>query len=204
MSDAIVLKFLALWLVCQLLAWLMLRWGSHCINHPLMRRLGHLAHQQKMRALVKIWPLNRLIPALNQHHIRRCQVIITGLIMVKSLLCLVLGVVMIIWLPLAAFVVPAIITEHDPADQHLQTVVHRIAFWQVTSHALAAAMGAVLLLGWWQQNPQIINLDPTVVMTFSWALVGVVFCAWLAGKHETALLQELYANKVLAAFKATD
>jgi hypothetical protein len=49
---------------------------------------------------------------------------------------------MVVWLPVASLMTPAIIHVHDQDDPDLQAWVKKVALLQVTSHAIAAALGA--------------------------------------------------------------
>ena len=145
MSEAASL-FVVSWLGTQVGSLLMLEVGSRYARHPYLMKLGALAHRKKMRALERVWPLTRLRRAAEEGDRVTSTVILSSAIVVKSVASLALGVVMVFWLPLASLVVPSIITVHDPNDPSLIKWVKRVASLQVTSHALAAALGFALVV----------------------------------------------------------
>jgi hypothetical protein len=122
--------------------------GGRLIDRPLLRRLGALSHPKKMRALDTVWPMTRIRPALRRGDVATVAAIITSLVLLKSLASLVLGLVTVIWLPLASLIVPTIIAAEDPDDVALRGWVQSVARLQVTSHVVAAAFGlAVTVAG---------------------------------------------------------
>jgi hypothetical protein len=182
---------LIIWLVCQLCALTMLQLGSKFIENNTLLRLGNLAHKQKIKALESYWPLNKIRPALANNNTALCQIILTSLIALKSLLSFVFGALMVFWLPLAAFLVPSIITIHQPGNIELISKVNRIARWQVTSHTLAAAIGAYVFYCWWADGVIEANLVPELLFYSINVLACSFVCAWIAGKLETKLISTL-------------
>ncbi len=192
------------WLICQSLAVIMLRLGFKHIHHNFLSKVGKLAHQQKMKALVKYWPLNQIIPALHRNKKGLCQLILTVLIALKSLMCFVFGPVMLLWLPLAAYAVPAIISAHRTENKKLTEWVSRISIWQVTSHSLAATAGTLLIFAWWNDNTDIIVGDMTFIMTMIVFISASIISAFVAGKLEAKMLMYLYAMNFLGELKKAD
>jgi hypothetical protein len=182
---------LIVWLVCQLCALAMLQLGSNYIENKTLLRLGNLAHKQKMKALQSYWPLNRIRPAMANSNIVLCQIILTSLIALKSLMSFAFGALIVFWLPLAAFLVPSIITIHQPGNIQLIAKVKRIARWQVTSHTLAAAIGAYVFYCWWSDGVIAAKLIVELIFYSIVFMAGSFVCAWKAGKLETALLSEI-------------
>jgi hypothetical protein len=125
---------------------LMLHIGSRLLGQRYLVRLGKTAHQRKLRALDRIWPLTRVRPALADGNTTLVTAVLSTLILVKSAASLVFGIVMVFWLPLASLIVPAIVYEHDPDNPGLAAWVRRVAALQVTSHVLAAAVGFAAIL----------------------------------------------------------
>lgn len=147
MNDGLQL-FVMAWALSQAGALLMLAVGSRIIGHRHVLRVGEAAHRKKMRALDRTWPLTLIRPAIDRGDVRTCVVILSSLIVLKSVSSLVFGIVMVFWLPIASLLVPAIVAVHDPDDPTLASWVRRVATLQVTSHALAAALGfTVVALG---------------------------------------------------------
>jgi hypothetical protein len=146
MMDEFLEQFLIILLATELASILFLHLGSRMLNNPIMIKLGQKAHDKKMRALDKMWPLTKIRPALAEDNPRAVTVILSSLIILKSIMCFFLGVIVVFWLPLACLMVPSIIHRHDPDDQGLQAWVKKVSLSQVTSHALAASLGASLFL----------------------------------------------------------
>ena len=105
-----------------------------------------MAHQKKMNSLERMWPLTKIRPAVARKDALVCNIILSTLIIIKSVASCVFGIVMVFWLPLASLLVPSIITIHDPNDAGLQTWIKKVSLLQVTSHSLAAALGFVLFV----------------------------------------------------------
>ncbi len=53
---------------------------------------------------------------------------------------------MVFWLPFASLAVPSLVAVHDPDDPTLASWVLRVATLQVSSHAVAAALGFTVAL----------------------------------------------------------
>lgn len=172
------------WVLTQALSLLMLDIGSRFAGQRHLVELGRIAHRQKMRALERTWPLTRLRRAIQRRDQRSCTIILSSLIALKSLGCLVLGIVMVFWLPIASLFVPAIVAVHDPDDPSLAVWVRRVAALQVTSHALAAAVGfTVIVVGPIGRTPL-----PSVIATnaalFASVLMIALALAVVAGRVE--------------------
>ena len=140
--------FAVAWLATQAGSLLSLQVGTRFADNRHLLRLGALAHRQKLAALDRLWPLTRIRPAVERGDVGTCTVILSSLIAGKSAASLVFGVVMVFWLPIVSAMVPSIVAVHDPDDPSLGPWVRRVAALQVTSHALAAALGfAVVVAG---------------------------------------------------------
>ncbi len=138
--------FVVSWLSTQAASLLLLQIGSRFARHPDLMKLGGIAHRNKMRALERMWPLTRLRGAVARGDLGTTTLILSVGIVVKSMASLVLGVILVFWLPVASFVVPSIIAVHDPDDSGRIAWVKRVASLQITSHALAAALGFALVV----------------------------------------------------------
>ena len=98
---------------------------------------------------------------------------------------------MVFWLPLASIVVPSIVAVHDPDNPSLQKKIRRVATLQVTSHALAAALGfAVFAVGPWAGTSllEAVGSNPGLVAVVSFASLGFAIAA---GKAEAGGLMQL-------------
>ncbi len=147
MASALIL-FAWAWVLTEAGSLAMLTIGAQVAGNRLLMRLGQLAHRQKLYAVEHMWPLTRLRSAAGRGETWTCTLILAPLIVLKSLGCLVFGVVFVFWLPLASLVVPSVVAVHDPDDQALSAWVRKVATLQVTSDAIAAALGfAVVLSG---------------------------------------------------------
>jgi hypothetical protein len=163
---------------------LMLHIGSRLLNHRYLVRLGKIAHQRKLRALERIWPLTRVRPALREGNIGLVTIILSTLILLKSVASLVLGCVMVFWLPFASLIVPAIVYEHDPDDPSLLAWIRKVAALQLTSHVLAAAVGfAAIVAGPLAGVPLAATLESNMVPFTVLCAVSLTF-AVAAGKAE--------------------
>ena len=140
MSEALGLVGSA-WILTQFLSMAMLELGTRWAGHPRLVRFGRFAHQRKLQALETVWPLTRLRAAAERGAAAPCTVILSSLIVAKSLGCFVFGIVVVFWLPVASLVVPTVVAIHDPDDPTLVSWVRRVAALQVTSHAIAGALG---------------------------------------------------------------
>ncbi len=172
--------FTTVWLLTQAACLLMLRLGSQLANHRYLLRLGRLAHQQKMRSLDRVWPLTRIRPALANGDLNTCIVILSVLIVLKSLASLVVGMVMVFWLPLASMLVPSIVTVHNPDDPGLSHWVRKVAALQVTSHILAASLGfTIFWLGPWAGIPllEVIGSNIVLIILASLSSLGLAIAA---------------------------
>ncbi len=182
MLNGIVI-FTTVWLLTQVACLLMLRAGSQLANHRYLLCLGKLAHQQKIRSLDRIWPLTRIRPALADGDLNTCVVILAALIVLKSLACLIVGMVMVFWLPLASMLVPSLVAVHNPDDPGLRRWVQKVAALQVTSHILAAALGFTLFwLGPWSGTPliEVVESNVVLIMVASLSSIGLAIAAGYA------------------------
>ncbi|MEM9385993.1 MAG: hypothetical protein AAGA68_13090 [Pseudomonadota bacterium] len=136
--------FLLSWVLTQAASMFFLQVGERLAGWTPLRRVAESAHRKKLEALDRTWPLTRVRGAIARRDLRECTLILSGLIMVKSLGALLFGIVTVFWLPLASLFVPSIVAVHDPHDSKLREWIHRVAVRQVTSHALAAALGFAL------------------------------------------------------------
>ena len=140
MSDGLRI-FGLVWVLTQVGSLLMLHIGSHLTGQRHLLRLGEIAHRQKLRGLTHTWPLTRIRPAVDRGDTMTCTLILSSLIVLKSVASLAFGIVMVFWLPFASLLVPAIVAVHDSDDATLGPWVRKVATLQVTSHTLAAALG---------------------------------------------------------------
>ena len=145
MND-VLRTFAVAWLATQAGSLLSLQVGARFVDNRHLLRLGALAHRQKLAALDRLWPLTRVRPAVERGQVGTCTVILSSLIAGKSAASLVFGIVMVFWLPIVSAMVPSIVAVHDPDDPSLGPWVRRVAALQVTSHALAAALGFALVV----------------------------------------------------------
>jgi len=145
MTDVLETFCLA-WILTQVGSFVMLEVGTRFADHRCLRWVGQRAHQQKMAALDRVWPLTRIRAAAARGDTRTCVTILGSLIAVKSAASLLFGLIMVFWLPLVSVMVPSIVAVHDPDDPSLLPWIRRVAALQVTSHALAAALGFALTL----------------------------------------------------------
>ncbi len=182
--------FLKVWGLSQIVSLLALWAGSRLTGHRHFLRLGQLAHTQKLRALERMWPLTGIRPALERQDKLTCTIILTSLIVLKSFASLAFGVVMVFWLPLASLMVPSIVAVHDPNDPSLGRWVRQVATLQVTSHALAAALGfAVVAVGPWVGKPLSAAIGSNPVLLGVVCAVSLGF-AVAAGRAEAGGLMQ--------------
>ena len=144
MSDVFGL-FIKAWALTQAASMLMLWLGSQCASHRYLLRLGRIAHRKKLLALDRVWPLTKIRPLVARRDAAGCAVILSSLIVLKSAASLAFGVIVVFWLPFASLLVPSIIAVHDQNDPSLLPWVRRVAVLQITSHAMAAALGFALV-----------------------------------------------------------
>lgn len=189
MSDALRL-FGMTWVLTQAGSMLMLHVGSRFAGHPLLLRLGTLAHRQKLQALDSVWPLTRLRRALERRDHIACTAILGSLIALKSVGCLALGIVVVFWLPAASLFVPTIVAVHDPDDTTLMPWVRRVATLQITSHALAASVGFMLVrMGPASGTPLRVAIESNAVLACV-AMVTSLALAVAAGRVEALGIME--------------
>ena len=182
--------FLVPWLSAQFLCLLGLWIGSKLANHRWMMILGRVAHDRKMTALERFWPLTQIRPAVEKGDQRKCATILSMLIVAKSLLCFLLGIVVIFWLPLACLIVPSIIAVHDPDDRQLKSWIMRVSILQVTSHTLAAALGfAIVVEAMYTPEPLLRVIESQAVWIIVVITVSLGF-ALAAGRTEASGLMK--------------
>jgi hypothetical protein len=187
--SEILIQFLFILAATEVASILFLYMGSALLDNPILLKLGEKAHVKKIKALDKMWPLTKIRPALAENNPRAVTKILSGLIILKSIMSFFFGILMVVWLPLSSLMVPSIIHLHDPNDPSLQQWVKRVSFFQITSHAVAAALGATLFLEGYMDG----SIDFAVVvsaMNENMTLVIIVLFASLlfalfAGKVET-------------------
>ncbi len=139
-------QFLFIFATTEVASILFLYMGTALLDNPMLIKLGEKAHVKKIKALDKMWPLTKIRPALAENNPRAVTAILSALIILKSIMSFFFGILMVVWLPLSSLIVPSIIHLHDPNDPSLQQWVRRVSFFQITSHAVAAALGATFFL----------------------------------------------------------
>ncbi len=178
--------FVVAWLITQLGSLMMLEIGTRVAGNRHLMRLGGVAHRQKMMALERVWPLTRIRAAVERGDAVKCTVILSSLIALKSAASFVFGIVMVFWLPIVSVIVPSIVAVHDPNDATLGPWVRRVATLQVTSHALAAALGfAMVVAGPLAERPlsSVMQSNTTLVVLASLTSLAL---ALAAGKIEAS------------------
>lgn len=189
MSE-IVNLFLVVFIATQVASMFLLSLGARHLNNPHLIKIGKAAYKKKMKALDTMWPLTKIRPNIEAGNETACLVILSSLIALKSFVSFLFGIIMVVWLPLASIMTPAIIYVHDQDDPGLQPWVKKVATLQVTSHALAAALGATLFYLSYQKNgfdlgalwEEILSHGELVVLALGLSLVFAV----LAGKEEAS------------------
>lgn len=147
-GHGLLVPFLLAFTLTELACLAMLAGGTRLAGRPWLRRLGARVRQRKLRALDRVWPLTRVADAVRRGDARSAAAILAALIALKSAVSLGFGIVMVFWLPIAALVTPSIVTVHDLSRDAIAREGARVARLQVTSHALAAALGfAVAVAG---------------------------------------------------------
>jgi len=178
------------WVLTQLASMVMLYIGSRFAGHPLLLRVGRLSHRQKLQALDSVWPLTRVRPAMERGDRLTCTVILASLIALKSVGCLALGIIVVFWLPLASLFVPAIVAVHDPDDTTLIPWIRHVATLQVTSHALAAAVGfALVRVGPANGTPLRVVVESNTVLVCAVMVISLAL-AVAAGRAEASGIME--------------
>ncbi|RLA05492.1 MAG: hypothetical protein DRQ47_01030 [Gammaproteobacteria bacterium] len=184
MNDFTIL-FIEVWLLSQIICIVMLKLGARNLNNRLLLKIGDLAYRKKLNALEKVWPLTKIKQLIASKDTLMCTVILSSLILLKSIASLVFGIIMIFWLPLASFIVPSIITIHAPNDQQQLNWIQKVSMLQVTSHSLAAALGFVMfVLGPMAEMP-LLNLIQSNFELTTLVSLGSFCFAIAAGKAET-------------------
>jgi hypothetical protein len=182
--------FLVAWIAAQVGSILMLWIGSRIASHRYLIWMGQIAHQRKMVALDKYWPLTKIRPAVTRGDQTTCTVILSLLIAAKSLMCLCFGIVVLFWLPLASLIVPSIVTVHDPNDKHLMSWIRWVAILQVTSHTLAAALGFAVVVEATSSSKSIIDVLRSNALLASILVLLSLGFALAAGKSEASGLMK--------------
>ncbi len=182
--------FLIAFLLAQLGSLLLLWIGSRIASHRWLMSVGRIAHQKKIRALDRYWPLTLIRPAVARGDQNTCAVVLTLLIVVKSAMCFVTGIVSVLWLPFASLIVPSIIAVHDPNNPGLVNKIQKVAMLQVTSHVLAAAFGFAIVVEVIFTDESVVRvLESNVLLLIVVLLLSSGF-AIAAGKSEASGLME--------------
>lgn len=145
MSD-ILIMFLGVFVATQVASMILLSLGARHLNNPHLMKIGQAAHKKKMKALDTMWPLTKIRGHIEAGNETACILILSTMIAFKSLVSFLFGIIMVVWLPVASLMTPAIIHVHDQDDPDLQAWVKKVAILQVTSHAIAAALGASFII----------------------------------------------------------
>ncbi|MEM9303184.1 MAG: hypothetical protein AAGE01_13790 [Pseudomonadota bacterium] len=120
--------------------------GRLLTSAPWLVRLGERMHAQKMASLQKP-PLNAYQRAVEDGAFGKGFAIIAVLILAKSLASGLLGLIVIFYLPLGVFVMPALAAAHGN-DPGMLAWVRQVTAMQCLSHLLAAALGFALTVTW--------------------------------------------------------
>ncbi|MEM8960796.1 MAG: hypothetical protein AAGD38_04895 [Acidobacteriota bacterium] len=180
-------NLIVVWFLTQLASMAMLWIGSSIQANRLLLWLGETAHKRKMEALDRFWPLTLIQPAVERQDATTCIVVLSSLILLKSLGCLVLGVVVVFWLPFASLLIPSIVAVHDPHDTRLLSRVRKVALLQVTSHSLAAAIGFAVSISLWR-GFTMSEILASLTVPLAIGMIGSVGFAVATGKAETDML----------------
>jgi len=122
--------------------------GKRMIQQPWLKQFGAKSHASKMKALATKWPLTLIRPAVRRGDVGTVTLIVTLLVVLKSLGSMIFGLLTVFWLPIASLTVPSVIAAEDPGDPELLAWAQGVARLQVTSHVIAAALGfAVTVAG---------------------------------------------------------
>lgn len=173
----------ATFLIAELLCLAMLTLGHRLAGHRQLRPVAQALHRQKMRALER-WPLTRVRRAVESGDQLTATSILSLLILLKSAAVLLLGVVMLFWLPLAALLLPTLVAAHDSEDRQLQRWASRLAALQITSHVLAATVGFVLTVRGPLAGAPLSHLTSNHALPVAVVLLGSVVFAVAAGRRE--------------------
>lgn len=148
-----------------------------------LQAIGRKLYQQKMVALKKP-PLLQYQRAVEQGNFTTGLTIITTLILVKSIVCGLFGLITVFYLPLAVGTIPALAAEHG--DQPgLRRWVASVTAWQLSSHLLAGCVGFSATWLWLSDGISPLNtLDEWPVLTTGF-LVGSLITGLVAAWIET-------------------
>jgi len=182
------LFLLLVWATLQSTCLVMLWIGSQVAGHRLLQHLGQIAHKRKLAALNRIWPLTLIRPALVQNDVLTCAVVLSSLIVLKSVACLMLGCIVAFWLPFASLLVPSIVAVHKPGDLALRANILKVAAFQVTSHALAAALGFSIVSISFHTDVSLVTTIADLSIPIIIGSTASIGLAIAAGKYETNML----------------
>jgi hypothetical protein len=162
--------------------------GRRLLGNEGLRRLGSKAHARKMRGLETTWPLTLVRPAMERGRATTVFIVIAGLIVLKSAVSLVFGILTVVTLPLTSVIVPSVAAAEDPGDAGLLSEVQTIAGLQVTSHVAAAALGFAITVAGPISD---LSVGGVIRENVGWvtllSCVSAVF-AFVAGQRESAML----------------
>ncbi|WP_420640447.1 amidohydrolase family protein [Candidatus Leptofilum sp.] len=169
-----------LWLelACLLAVWVGWRFGP---GFAFTRRLAQQIYDRKIEAMETSAPLKAYRRAIDEGRTSAGLTILSVLIGLKSLGAFVMGLVMVFWLPFATlFLMPGIVDAHDSGEgEKSRRVFARVTLMQVTSHAVAAALGFVLTRWWWASE---VSLATSVVQNWlvlcAGLVVSMLFAVW--------------------------
>ena len=189
MSDVFGL-FIKAWVLSQAASMLMLWLGSRYASHRYLMHLGRIAHRKKLRALDRVWPLTKIRPLVASRDAAGCTAILSSMIALKSAASLAFGVIVVFWLPFASLIVPSIITVHDPNDPSLLPWVRKVAALQLTSHAVAAALGfAVVAAGPLAGKSLATTIGSNVILLVLVGVFSLGFAVAAGGAETSGLMQ---------------
>ena len=181
-------NLLLVWGTTQTACMLMLWIGSQLKENRLFLWIGEVAHRRKMAALDRYWPLTLIRPAVKKGDLMTCMFVLSLLILLKSIFCLLLGLIVVFWLPFASLLIPSIVGAHKPGDKRLLRDVSWVALLQVTSHSTAAAIGFVLSVAYWKSHA-IFDNQAMQTVTLSLGIATSIGFAIAAGFYESKMLQ---------------
>lgn len=113
--------------------------SRHLSRLSWLQAIGRKLYEQKMAALKKP-PLLQYQRAVEQGSFATGLTIITTLILVKSILCGLFGLITVFYLPLAVGTIPALAAQHGDRPG-LRRWVANVTGWQLASHLLAGCVG---------------------------------------------------------------
>ena len=143
--------------------------------------IGKKLHAQKLAQMDR-QPLKYYRDAASQGKFWRGFTIIAAAILFKSVVCGLMGVLIIFYLPLGVLVIPALARQHGERDG-MRRWVAQVTVLQASSHVLAAGVGFSATWLWWRTD--IGPLEPiagepafTVALLSASLIVGLV-AAWV-------------------------